>query len=127
MIRHVIALLLGIVGIIHLLPLSGVLGGAQLTALYGLDFSDPGLAILMRHRAVLFGLLGTACLIAAFRRSWQNPVIAAAAISTIAFLVLAFDEGRYGAAIARVVVADGIAVACLVIASVLRAIETRRR
>lgn len=126
LIRAVVASMLAVVGIIHLLPLPGVLGAAQLSALYGLDFSDPGLAILMRHRAVLFGLLGTACLIAAFRRSWQNAVIAAAAISTIAFLLLASAESHYGVAIARVVIADWIAVACLAVATVLRVIGMRR-
>ena len=37
--QKVIALLLVVVGIIHLLPLSGVLGAERLAALYGLDFS----------------------------------------------------------------------------------------
>ena len=50
--------MLVVVGIIHLLPLSGVLGAERLAALYGLPFAESYPAILMRHRAVLFGLLG---------------------------------------------------------------------
>ena len=56
--QKAISILLVIVGIIHLLPVSGVLGAERLSALYGLSFQEPNIAILMRHRAVLFGLLG---------------------------------------------------------------------
>jgi len=55
--NHLITAMFIIVGIIHVLPVSGVLSSSRLTALYGRSFSDPNLAILMRHRAVLFGLL----------------------------------------------------------------------
>ena len=58
-----------VVGVIHLLPLSGVLGGAQLFSLYGVPVDDPNLEILMRHRAVLFGLLGVFLVYAAFKPS----------------------------------------------------------
>jgi hypothetical protein len=36
MMRHLVSAMLVIVGVIHLLPLSGVLGGARLEALYGI-------------------------------------------------------------------------------------------
>lgn len=56
--RHLVSTMLVVVAVIHLLPLSGWFGPERLTALYGLPFDEPNLAILMRHRAVLFGLLG---------------------------------------------------------------------
>lgn len=56
--QKLITVLLIIVGTIHILPLSGVVGGARLASLYGMSFDEPNLAILMQHRAVLFGLLG---------------------------------------------------------------------
>lgn len=124
--RALVSLMLVVAGIIHLLPLPGVLGSDQLVALYGLDIGDPNLAILLRHRAVLFGLLGMACLIAAFRHAWQNAVIVAASVSAIAFLLIAGTTGQYNAAIARVVTADIVAVACLVVAASLRVVDARR-
>ena len=54
--RYLVSAMLVIVGIIHLLPLSGVLSESRLTVLYGIPFDEPNLEILMRHRAVLFGL-----------------------------------------------------------------------
>ena len=102
-----------------------MLGSAQLAALYGLDFGDPNLALLMRHRAVLFGLLGIGCAIAAFRPEWQNVALIAAGVSTVSFLLLAWTGGTYTPAIARVVVADVVAVACIALAALLRVLVSR--
>jgi hypothetical protein len=102
-------------GVIHLLPLSGVLGSERLAALYGLPFDEPNLAILMRHRAVLFGLLGLFLCVAAFRPAWQTIAFVAGFISVVSFLWLARSVGGYNASVARVVVADVVALACLVI------------
>ena len=56
--EKVVTGLLILVGIIHLLPVSGVLGVERLAVLYGITLEEPNLEILMRHRSVLFGLLG---------------------------------------------------------------------
>ena len=69
--NHAITILLIIVSIIHLMPLGGVLGSKRLKALYDLSFEEPNLEILMRHRAVLFGLLGVFLIYAAFQPTLQ--------------------------------------------------------
>ncbi|MFM8780993.1 MAG: phosphopantetheine adenylyltransferase [Gemmatimonadota bacterium] len=107
--------MLVVVGVIHLLPLSGVFGGGQLSALYGLPFDEPNLVILMRHRAVLFGLLGLFLCVAAFRPAWQTIAFVAGFVSVVSFLWLARSIGGYNASLARVVVADIAALVCLVI------------
>lgn len=113
--RHVVSAMLVVVGVIHLLPLSGVLGSERLAVLYGLSFDEPNLAILMRHRAVLFGLLGLFLCFAAFRPTWQTIAFVAGFVSVVSFLGLARSVGDYNASVARVVVADVVALACLVI------------
>ena len=100
-------------GLIHLLPLAGVLGADKLAALYGIPITGPDLAILMRHRAVLFGLIGALCLAAAFHRPLQWAALSIALASVLSFLALALGTGGYNAAIARVVTADVIAAALL--------------
>ena len=113
--RHLVSAMLVIVAVIHLLPLAGVLGNERLAALYGMDFSEPNLAILMRHRAVLFGLLGGFFLFAAFRPAWQRVAFVAGLVSVVSFLGLAGSVGGYNAHIAHVVTADVVAFVCLVI------------
>lgn len=110
------SLLFAIVGVIHLLPVSGLLGAERLTRLYGLDFSHPDLAILMRHRAVLFGLLGALLIAAALRPALQPLALIAGLVSVLSFLLLAWTTGGYGAGIGRIVSADVVALACLIIA-----------
>jgi len=120
-----ISLLLAVVGLIHLLPLSGVLGAERLAALYGLSFDDPNLQIMMRHRAVLFGLLGAFLLAAAFKPQLQACAFVAASVSTLSFLWFAWAVGGYNEAIARIVAADLVAVVCLAVALVLYLVRHR--
>ena len=110
--------MLAIVGLIHLLPVSGVLGRTRLQALYGLSINDPDLLILMRHRSVLFGLLGAFLLYAAVRPAMQPIAYVAGAVSVVSFLWIAKSAGHTNAHVARVVTADWIAVVCLVIGAV---------
>lgn len=91
--RHLISATLIVVAIIHLLPLSGVLGSERLSALYGIRFDEPNLAIIMRYRAVLFGLLGVLLLYAAFVPAFQPAAFSAGFISVLSFLYLARSVG----------------------------------
>lgn len=113
--RHLVSAMLIVVAIIHLLPLSGVLGGERLSVLYGIRFDEPNLEILMRHRAVLFGLLGVFLLYAAFKSSFQRAAFLAGFVSVVSFLVLAWSVGGYNAEVGRVFVADIVALVCLVV------------
>ena len=124
--RSLVAICLVVVGIIHLLPLTGVLGSEKLATLYGTSFADPNLEILMRHRAVLFGVLGAFLIVAAFRREWQTAAFVAGAVSVVSFLLLARATGGYNAQLGRVVVVDLIALASLVVGVVARSALSRR-
>jgi len=116
--KYVVAAALLIAAVIHLLPVTGVLGVERLTVLYGLAFDDPNLEILMRHRAVLFGLLGLLLLLAAFRRSLQPVAFVAGLVSIVSFVWIAKATGSYNPEIARVVTADVVALVSLVVGGV---------
>ncbi|MGB5103144.1 MAG: hypothetical protein WBO04_07460 [Steroidobacteraceae bacterium] len=123
--RYLVPAMLFVVAIIHLLPLPGVLGSERLSALYGLSFDDPNLQTLMRHRAVLFGLLGVFIMIAAFRPSWQPLAIAAGLVSVVSFLALAWYVGGHNPQVGRVFTVDVVALVCLLIGTVALMFERR--
>ena len=110
-----IALALAVAGAIHLLPLPGLRGAAMLERLYGVTLEDPGLVLLLRHRALLFGLLGVGLLIAIARCAWRGPMIVAGLISAGGFLLLAWPL-RFEGALQRVVLADVAALLALLLA-----------
>ncbi len=120
-----IAALLCIVGAILALPVAGVVDAAALTRLYGIAFDDPNLVILMRHRAVLFGLLGAFVVRAAFKPALRVPAFVAAAVAIGAFLWIALSVGGYNAQLRTVVIADVVALGLTVVAVVLHAIARR--
>jgi hypothetical protein len=107
-----------VVAVIHLMPLIGVLGPIQLSSLYGLDFSEPNLAILMRHRAVLFGLLGAFFLLAAFKPALQPAAFVVAFVSIVSFMLLVRMTGGHNPQVARVFTGDVVALVALIIAVV---------
>lgn len=94
-----------LVGLVHLLPATGVLGRRVLEKAYGVALPTADLLVLMQHRALMFGLLGLACGLAAWQPSWRLPVGVAALVSMVGFVLLAYSQ-PHGTAIARVVWAD---------------------
>jgi hypothetical protein len=125
--RHLVAAMLAVVAVIHLLPAVGVLGVARLEALYGIPVQEPNLAILMRHRAVLFALLGVFLLVAAVRPAWQPAALVAGFVSVLSFLALARTVGGTNAQLQRVFAADVVALACLVVGAVAYVQQARGR
>ena len=113
--HHVVSATLIITAVIHLLPVSGVLGQAQLQGLYGVSLDDPNLVLLMQHRAVLFGLLGLYLLYAAFTPAQQSLAFIAGWVSVLSFLLLARANGPQNTAIRRVVQADLVALLALLV------------
>ena len=124
--NKIITCLLVLVGLVHLLPVTGVLGTERLSALYGIPFQDLNLIILMRHRAILFGLLGLFLIAAAFHPPLQPAAFVTGTVSVASFIWLSCSAGSYNAAIARVVWIDLVALACLLVCVGLTVIQRLR-
>jgi hypothetical protein len=70
---------------------------------------DANLEILLRHRAVLFGLLAAFLAFAAFKPELHGLALLGATISVATFLAIALTTGGYGPAVATVVKVDVVA------------------
>ena len=117
--ERIITGLLLVVALIHLAPIVGFFGIERLTALYEIDVVDRNMEILMRHRSVLFGILGGFIAYAAFRPAHQPIAFVAAFVSVASFIYLSFSIGGFNVAIRKVVIADFVAAAALLCAIVL--------
>jgi hypothetical protein len=110
---RIITGLLLVISVIHLLPVIGFFGVEQLASLYGISIMDSNLEIVMRHRAILFGILGIFFAYAAFRPAAQPLAFVFAFISLASFFYLAFSIGEFNDSIRKVVIADVVASVCL--------------
>ncbi len=102
-----------VAGIIHLLPVPGVLGNEWLKSLYGINAESPDLAILLQHRALLFGIIGILLFAAVPLAHLRAAAIFAALASMASFIAVAVIVGNYGPAIRRVVLADIVGIVAL--------------
>ncbi len=113
-------------GIINLLPVVGMAGAAWLRSLYGLEIRSLDLEILLRHRAVLFGIVGGLLLVAAFRPGLRDVAVLVAGASMMSFIVIALLVGGYGPAIRKIVIVDIVGILALVPAIVARSTSSSR-
>ena len=118
--KHLMPCALVLAGPVNLFPVIGVFSTENLAALYGIEVAGSELTILMRHRAVLFGMLGGFILFSAFRPAYQPPAITAGLVSMLSFIALAFLVGDYGQEINRAIIADVVASAGLLVALFVR-------
>ena len=109
-----------VVGIINLLPALGVVSAEAQERSYRVTLASNDLAILMRHRALLFGLIGGFVLVSAFVSMYQLPAMVMAGVSMVGFVLLAYSVGDYNPAIHKVMIVDYIGIAALTIAIVVK-------
>jgi hypothetical protein len=119
MTSKIVSTLLIIVGLINFIPVIGVVSGAGLESMYGVALQDGNLIILMRHRALLFGLLGALIVAAAFRTELWPAAYLAGFVSMLGFIALAYAQGDFGPFIRKIVIADIVASVLLAVAAIL--------
>jgi hypothetical protein len=103
--KKLVTVALFIAGVINLYPVIGVISVEQLETLYGVPLDNGDLIILMRHRAILIGLLGAFLIFSAFRRSIQTLACIAGLVSMISFIALAYASGAFGEALNTAIIA----------------------
>ena len=114
--RRLITALFVLAGLIKVIPVVGVLGAERLQMLYQMPFDDLDLSLLMRHRAVLFGVIGGLLLMAAFRPALRTLAGTVGLVSIVSFLLLALPVHEHSPAVQRIFWADVVAGSALVLA-----------
>lgn len=103
-----------IAAIVNLVPVSAAFSADFFGTLYGVALEDPNLIILMRHRAVLFGIVGSLLVAAAFRPRLRPLGLAAGLISMLSFVAVTQLVGDYNAELRGAAMIDLAASAFLV-------------
>lgn len=117
---NAITVLLVLVGLINLAPALGLLGVAKLNDAYAIKLVSNDMILLMRHRALLFGILGGFILYATFDPKYQSAAMLMAFISMAGFLALMLGGGEYNPALKKVMWIDVAGIVLLGIAAVLK-------
>ena len=74
----------------------------------------------MRHRALLFGILGGFILFAAFNHQYQVAAMLMAGVSMVGFAVLVLTSEQYNAAIHKVLLVDYVGIGFLLAAGIIK-------
>jgi hypothetical protein len=111
------ALAYAVVGAIHLMPIAPVFLPETLSRLYGIAPGDSTLLVLMRHRAMLLGLVGILCLWAVWWPPVRPAALLAAAINIAGFLGFYALYGNPAGALRTIAVADLVALPPLAFAA----------
>lgn len=123
--EKLIKVILILVGLINFAPVIGIISAERLESMYAVSIASSDLEILMRHRAVLFGIVGGFVIISAFRSAWRKLACVAGFVSMISFVVLAYSIGNFGEQLKSVVMIDIFAIVVLSIGTVL-VLQTER-
>ncbi|WP_306252035.1 hypothetical protein [Parvularcula sp. IMCC14364] len=113
MLHHIASIFIFLAGLVNFLPILAITSADRIARAYGITLSDPNTEILLRHRALLFGLLGGFMMFAAFRAQLHTYAIMAGFVSMVGFILIAQMTGEYNEQIGNIVRADYIALGLL--------------
>lgn len=99
-------LILLITGLVHILPFSFLFFTEQLQKSYGVDISDANLQLLLRHRAIFFGLIGVGMILSAIKKSFYGWASVIGLISMLSFVWLFYQIGGINQQLRSVMLID---------------------
>ncbi len=121
---RIISILLVVVGVINFFPVIGVISAERLSGAYSIDLIGNDIVILMRHRALLFGLVGGFMLYSVFKPSFQTAAMVMATISMLGFLYFVWAVGDFNATLYKIAMIDLVGISCLLVVSALKYVSS---
>jgi len=112
--RRFVTACFALAALVNLAPTPGALSAARMEAAYGVTIAGSDLEILMRHRALLFGVVGGLLLAACFRTGLRPLAAAVGLFSMLSFGIVVLAVGDANPALQRLAGSDLVASAVLV-------------
>jgi hypothetical protein len=119
MMENLYRLILLISGLVHILPFSFLFFTEQLQKSYGVDISDVNLQLLLRHRAIFFGLIGVGLILSAIKKSYYGWASAIGLISMVSFVLLFYQIGGINQQLRTVMLIDVFISAALFLTAIV--------
>ncbi|MBO0934794.1 hypothetical protein [Fibrella aquatilis] len=114
--ESIFRLTLGLASVINLLPAALLFLPQNIAKSYGIAVPDGNYELLLRHRAVLFGLVGGLLLYSAFTRKYYTVSVVMGLVSMISFVALYYlIDKPINAELKRVMIIDILAIVALLI------------
>lgn len=110
-------------GLIHLLPFALAFLPERMQSAYGVEVTGPDMMLLLRHRAVLFGIVGAVMLYSSLKKRHYVPATFVGLASMLSFVLLYGVIGGINDSLRSVVwvdVAASVALASSSVAYLLR-------
>lgn len=105
-----------VTGIINAIPMLIVFLPKKIEQSYGIPIPDANFELLLRHRAVLLGIIGGLMIYAAITKKYYDLATGIGLISMVSFLVLFFSiDGTINNELAKVMKIDAFAIILLII------------
>lgn len=83
-----------IAGFINLLPSLLAFFPDKISTSYGIDIPDANYELLLRHRAILFGIIGGCMILSAIFKKYYEAATIAGLVSMLSFILLFFIMGK---------------------------------
>jgi len=108
-----------IAGVINIIPSLIAFLPDKISSSYGIEVPDANYELLLRHRAVLFGIIGGVIIYAAITKKYYSLAITIGLISMISFIVLLkLSSGAINPELMKVMKIDIIGIIILLIGCV---------
>jgi hypothetical protein len=120
-----IVTLLVLVGLINFLPLFGLFSVERISSTYGIEVSDNNFLILLKHRALLFGLIGGLVFFSVKFASLRVVALTMAGISMLGFILILLQTGAFNGSLGRIAIVDGAGLVLALIAALLLWIDRK--
>lgn len=117
-----------ITGIINIIPSVLAFLPDKIPTSYGIDKLDSNLELLLRHRAILFGIIGGCMIFSALSKRYYEISVIAGLVSMASFVVLYFLANKYiSPELRKVMLTDVAAIVILSAATILFIINGKSR